>query len=55
MKLRLSKAYFPTLRETVRDEDSVSGNLLVRAGYIRKVGAGIYTLLPLGHRICQKI
>lgn len=54
-KLKLSQAYFPTLREAVRDEDSVSGNLLVRAGYIKKVGAGIYTLLPLGHRICQKI
>lgn len=55
IKLRLSKAFFPTLREDVRDEDSTSGNLLVRAGYIKKVGAGIYTMLPLGQRICQKI
>lgn len=55
IKLRLSKAFFPTLREAVRDEDSTSGNLLVRAGYIKKVGAGIYTMLPLGHRIAQKI
>lgn len=55
IKLKLSKAFFPTLREDVRDEDSISGNLLVRAGYIKKVGAGIYTMLPLGHRIAQKI
>lgn len=54
-KMRLSKSYFPTLRENVRDEDSISGNLLVRAGYIKKVGAGIYTLLPLGYKVARKL
>lgn len=54
-KIRLSQSYFPTLRENVRDEDSVSGNLLVRAGFIKKVGAGIYTLLPLGHKVARKL
>ena len=34
--MKLSKSYFYTLRENVKDEDSTSGNLLVRAGMIKK-------------------
>ena len=33
--MRLKNSFFYTLREDVKDEDSISGNLLVRAGYIR--------------------
>ena len=40
--MRISKSYFYTLREDAKDEESRSGNLLVRSGMIKKVGAGIY-------------
>lgn len=53
--MRLSSSFFYTLREDVRDEDSVSGNLLVRAGMIKKTSGGIYMMLPLGLRVKNKI
>ncbi len=53
--MRLSKSYFFTLREDVRDEESVSGNLLVRAGMIKKSSGGVYMMLPLGLRVKNKI
>lgn len=53
--MKLSKSYFFTLREDVKDEDSKSGNLLVRSGMIKKAGSGIYIFLPLGLRVLNKI
>lgn len=53
--MKLSNSYFFTIREDVKDEDSVSGNLLVRSGMAKKVGAGIYMYLPLGFKVLQKI
>ena len=53
--MRLSRDYFFTLRENVKDEDSTSGNLLVRAGMIKKSSSGVYMLLPLGYRVFKKI
>ncbi len=53
--MRLSRDYFFTLRENVKDEDSQSGNLLVRAGYVKKSSSGIYMYLPLGLRVLKKI
>ncbi|MBQ1566981.1 MAG: proline--tRNA ligase [Erysipelotrichaceae bacterium] len=53
--MKLKNAYFYTLREDARDEDSVSGNLLVKAGYIKKTSAGVYMMLPLGLRVQNKI
>lgn len=53
--MKLSKSYFYTLREDAKDEESTSGNLLVRSGMIKKVGAGIYMYLPLGLRTFDKI
>ncbi len=53
--MKLKDSYFFTLREDVRDEDSKSGNLLVKAGYIKKTSAGIYMMLPLGYRVEEKI
>ena len=53
MKLRGN--YFYTQKEDVKDEESVSANLLVRAGMIKKVGSGIYTFLPLGYRVLKNI
>ena len=53
--MRLKNSYFYTLRENVKDEDSVSSNLLVRAGMIKKNSAGVYMILPLGFRVLRKI
>ena len=53
--MKLKNSYFYTLREAAKDEESISGNLLVRAGMIKKVGAGIYMYLPLGLKVLNKI
>ncbi|MGO0122686.1 proline--tRNA ligase [Desulfothermobacter acidiphilus] len=53
--MRLTSYFAPTLREVPAEAEVVSHQLLLRAGFIRKVAAGIYTLLPLGQRVCQKI
>ena len=53
--MKISKSYFYTLREDAKDEESRSGNLLVRSGMIKKVGAGIYMYLPMGLRTFDKV
>lgn len=53
--MKLKNSYFYTLRENAKDEESTSGNLLVRSGMIKKVGAGIYMYLPLGLKVLDKI
>jgi prolyl-tRNA synthetase len=53
--MKLKNNYFFTLRENVKDEDSLSGNLLVRSGMIKKVSAGVYMFLPMGYRVLNKI
>jgi prolyl-tRNA synthetase len=53
--MRLSRLFFTTLREDPADAEMVSHRLLVRAGYVRQLGSGIYTLLPLGFRVTQRV
>ncbi len=53
--MKLSQNFFYTLRENVKDEDSNSGNLLVRSGLIKKSSSGVYMLLPLGLKVFNKI
>lgn len=53
--MKLKGSYFYTLREDAKDEDSRSGNLLVRSGMIKKTSAGVYMMLPLGLRVINKI
>ena len=53
--MKLNNSYFFTLREDAKDEESTSGNLLVRSGMIKKVGAGIYMYLPLGYKTLNNI
>jgi len=53
--LRVSELLIPTLRETPAEAEVVSHQLMVRAGYIRKSAAGVYTLLPLAWRVIKKI
>jgi prolyl-tRNA synthetase len=55
MIARQSQLFIPTLREAPADADAVSHRLLVRGGYIRQVAAGVWTFLPLGWRVHQKI
>jgi prolyl-tRNA synthetase len=52
---RWSKLFIPTLREAPADAEVASHQLLLRAGYIRQLGAGIYSYLPLGQRSINKI
>ena len=53
--MKIKDNFFFTLREDVKDEDSRSGNLLVKAGMIKKAGAGIYSYLPLGMKTMKNI
>lgn len=53
--MKLKGKYFFTLREDAKDEDSISGNLLVRAGMIKKTSAGGYMFLPLGLKVLDNI
>ena len=53
--MRLSKYYLPTLKEVPADAEIVSHKLMLRAGMIRKLAAGIYTWLPLGLRTLRKV
>ena len=53
--MKLKGSYFYTLREDAKDEDSRSGNLLVRSGMIKKTSAGVYMFLPLGLKTLDKI
>jgi prolyl-tRNA synthetase len=52
---RWSKLFIPTLREAPADAEVASHKLLLRAGYIRQLSAGIYSYLPLGQRSLNKI
>jgi prolyl-tRNA synthetase len=55
MIARASKLFLPTLREAPADAEAASHRLLVRGGFIRQVGAGLFTFLPLGWRVHQKV
>jgi prolyl-tRNA synthetase len=50
-----SRALIPTMKEAPADATNASHVLLSRAGYIRRVGAGIYDFLPLGYRVLRKV
>ncbi len=53
--MRVSELFFTSLRDDPADAEMPSHRLLVRAGYVRQLGAGIYTLLPLGFRATRRI
>jgi prolyl-tRNA synthetase len=53
--MRIGNLFFSTLREDPADAEMPSHRLLLRAGYIRPLGAGIYSLLPLGMRVNMKV
>ena len=53
--MRWSQAFIPTLRDDPADTEAVSHKLLVRAGFVRQLMSGVYSLLPLGFRVVNKI
>jgi prolyl-tRNA synthetase len=55
MIVRASQLFLPTLRDAPADAEALSHKLLVRAGYIRQVGAGLWSFLPLGWRVHRKV
>src|ERR671935_1688801 len=55
MIARASQLFLPTLRDAPADAEATSHRLLVRGGFIRQTGAGLWTFLPLGWRVHQKV
>ena len=53
--MRLSKLFFASLRDDPADAEMPSHRLLVRAGYVRQLSSGIYSLLPLGKRVTDRV
>jgi prolyl-tRNA synthetase len=53
--MRLSQLFFTSLRDDPADAEMASHRLLVRAGYVRQLGSGIYSLLPLGFRVNKRV
>ena len=53
--MRLSRYFLPILRETPKEAEIASHRLMLRAGMIRQEAAGIYSFLPLGFRVLQKV
>ncbi|MGC1851875.1 MAG: proline--tRNA ligase, partial [Solirubrobacterales bacterium] len=52
---RLSETFLPTLKDPPADAEAVSHKLMVRAGLIRQLGAGLWTYLPAGWRVVRKV
>jgi prolyl-tRNA synthetase len=52
---RLSKTFLPTLKDPPSDAEAISHKLMVRAGLIRQLGAGLWTYLPAGWRVHRKV
>jgi prolyl-tRNA synthetase len=53
--MRATEFFAPTLREMPAEAEVVSHQLLLRAGFIRRTAAGVYTHLPLAQRVLKKI
>ncbi|HET7064669.1 MAG TPA: proline--tRNA ligase, partial [Rudaea sp.] len=53
--MRLSRYHLATIKEVPADAEIVSHRLMLRAGMIRKLAAGIYTWLPLGLKVLKKV
>lgn len=53
--MRFSKAYIKTLKETPKEAEVVSHQLMLRAGMIKKLSSGLYSYLPLGFKVLKKV
>ncbi|HEY5814973.1 MAG TPA: proline--tRNA ligase [Solirubrobacterales bacterium] len=52
---RLSQTFLPTLKDPPSDAEAISHKLMVRAGLVRQLGAGLWTWLPAGWRVVRKV
>src|SRR5438067_6931707 len=52
---RASQLFLPTLRDDPADAEAASHKLLVRGGFVRQVSAGLWSFLPLGWRVHQRV
>ena len=55
MHVRYSRMFIPTAKEAPKDAVIQSHILMIRAGLVKKVSSGIYSLLPLGYRVVKKV
>ena len=53
--MHFSKLFIPTLKESPADAEVISHKLMVRAGMIRQLASGVYSILPLGLRVLRKV
>src|SRR5512142_562527 len=53
--MRLSTGFVPTVKETPADAQIPSHQLMIRAGMIRLLSAGVYVFLPLGYRVMKRV
>ncbi len=53
--MKASQFHFTTLRDAPADAEVVSHQLMMRAGFIKRLGAGIYTFMPMGLRVIRKV
>jgi len=53
--MRYSRLFIPTLKEAPAEAEAISHKLMVRAGFVRQLAAGLYIYLPLGQRVMEKI
>ena len=53
--MKTSQFHFTTLREAPADAEIISHQLMMRAGFIKRLGAGIYTYMPMGLRVIRKV
>src|SRR5262249_28657932 len=53
--MRWTRSLIPTLREDPADAEAISHRLMVRAGLVRQLAAGIYVYLPVGQRVLDKV
>ncbi len=53
--MKLTNFFYKAQREDPKDETSINAKFLIRAGFIDKLSGGIYTFLPLGFKVCEKI
>ncbi len=53
--MRVSQTFIPTHKESPTDAEVISHKLMIRAGMIRKLAAGIYSVLPLGLKVLRKV
>src|SRR2546423_8322015 len=53
--MRVTRSLLPTLREDPADADAISHKLMLRAGLVRQLAAGVFVWLPLGQRVLDKV